>query len=39
MSLYELQMEIQRKENELSVLQNNLKQVAREILFPKYYKK
>lgn len=39
MSLFELQMEIQRKEDELSILKNNLKQVAREILFPKCYMK
>jgi hypothetical protein len=38
MSLFELQLEIEKKENELSILKNNLKQVAKEILFPNYYK-
>lgn len=39
MSLLELQLEIEKKENELSILKNNLKKVAREILFPNYYTK
>jgi hypothetical protein len=38
MSLLELQVEIERKEKELSVLRDSLKDVARKILFPNYYK-
>jgi len=37
MSLLELQVEIERKEQELSVLKSSLKDVARKILFPNYY--
>lgn len=39
MSLLELQLEIEKKENELSILKNNLKKVTREILSPNYYTK
>lgn len=39
MSLFELQIEIERKEKELFSLKNSLKSVAREILFPNHYRK